>query len=97
GHAVPLGELDKRLDLDRPLGERVGRMDPQMDEIGVGHNASRATRRLRDRSRRGDLTAKRIAACCGSRENIYPHVVGNTLGALCSPLLTWSPISWACL
>jgi hypothetical protein len=36
-HAVQLAELDQFLDPDRALGQRVGGVDPKMDEIGMRH------------------------------------------------------------
>ena len=37
GMRVALAELHQLLDLDRALGQRIGRVDAQMDEIGMGH------------------------------------------------------------
>ena len=36
-HALTAAEVDQLLDLDGAFGQRVGRMDAQMDEIGVRH------------------------------------------------------------
>ena len=38
-HVVALAELDQLLDLDRALGERIGAVDVEMDEVGVRHGA----------------------------------------------------------
>ena len=37
GHGVALAELHQLLDLDGALGQRIGRVDAQVDEIGMGH------------------------------------------------------------
>ena len=39
-HALLLAELHQGLHRDRPLGERIGRVDPQVDEISVWHRLS---------------------------------------------------------
>ena len=36
-HPLAAAEIDQLLDLDGAFGQRVGRMDAEMDEIGVGH------------------------------------------------------------
>ena len=37
GHLLGPAKLDQGLELDRAFRQRIGGMDPQMDEIGVGH------------------------------------------------------------
>ena len=40
GHGLADAKLHEIRDLDRPFGQRIGRMDPEMDEIGVGHGSA---------------------------------------------------------
>ena len=50
-HLLLLAKLDQVFDLDRTFGERIGGMDPEMDEIGVAQAiVLSAGRRVRRRS-----------------------------------------------
>ena len=41
-HAVRFAERRDVRDLERPFGQRIGGMNPEMDEVGVGHGRSGA-------------------------------------------------------
>jgi len=42
--AIRLGEFAELLDFDRALQQRIGRMDVEMDESGIGHGCRRLLR-----------------------------------------------------